>query len=98
MGRVVSIGYQEFDDVIRHDLFYVDKTRFIKEWWESRDRVTLITRPRRFGKTLTMSMLEQFFSVKAKEQKELFEKLDIWKDPSYQELQGTFPQCDHQYG
>ena len=63
MQRKVSIGYQEFEDIIKDNLFYVDKTTFIKEWWERRDRVTLITRPRRFGKTLTMSMVEKFFSV-----------------------------------
>ena len=55
MARRVSIGYQEFEDIIINDLFYVDKTQFIKEWWERRDRVTLITRPRRFGKTLIMN-------------------------------------------
>lgn len=91
MGRVVSIGYQEFDDLVKNDLFYIDKTRFIKEWWESRDRVTLITRPRRFGKTLTMSMLEHFFSVKSAGQEALFENLDIWKEKSYRTIQGTFP-------
>ena len=55
MARRVSIGYQEFEDIIINDLFYVDKTQFIKQWWERRNRVTLITRPRRFGKTLTMN-------------------------------------------
>lgn len=91
MSRRVSIGYQEFEDVIRNDLFYVDKTGFIKEWWERRDRVTLITRPRRFGKTLTMSMLDNFFSVSHKENKNLFYGLEIWKEEAYQKLQGTFP-------
>ena len=57
MARRVSIGYQEFEDIIINDLFYVDKTQFIKEWWERRNRVTLITRPRRFGKTLTMNQM-----------------------------------------
>lgn len=64
MVRTVGIGQQDFADIRRDDLFYIDKTHFIKEWWESRDSVTLITRPRRFGKTLTMSMVEHFFSVK----------------------------------
>ena len=63
MARTVSIGYQEFDELISQNFFYIDKTHFIKEWWNSGDKVTLITRPRRFGKTLTMSMTEQFFSV-----------------------------------
>ena len=64
MARTVGIGIQSFDKIIENNCFYVDKTDFISEWWESRDEVTLITRPRRFGKTLNMSMLEQFFSVK----------------------------------
>lgn len=61
MLRRVSIGYQEFEDIISNNLFYIDKTLFIKEWWEKRDLVTLITRPRRFGKVSTMSMVENFF-------------------------------------
>ena len=61
MGRTVGIGIQDFAKVITNHCFYVDKTDFIREWWESRDDVTLITRPRRFGKTLNMSMVEQFF-------------------------------------
>lgn len=64
MARTIGIGQQDFADIRRDKLFYIDKTKFIKEWWESKDSVTLITRPRRFGKTLTMSMLEEFFSVK----------------------------------
>ena len=64
MGRTVGIGIQDFKTVIENDYFYVDKTSFLKEWWESGDSVTLITRPRRFGKTLTMSMVERFFSIK----------------------------------
>lgn len=91
MARRVSIGYQEFDDLIKNHLFYVDKTAFIKEWWDSRDRVTLITRPRRFGKTLTMSMLENFFSIELPDNSDLFRKLNIWQEKSYRKLQGTFP-------
>ena len=64
MAKTVGIGIQEFGKIIEKNCFYVDKTSFIKEWWESEDDVTLITRPRRFGKTLNMSMLEHFFSVK----------------------------------
>ena len=62
MARTVGIGLQNFEKIMENNLFYIDKTMFIKEW-ESNDEVTLITRPRRFGKTLTMSMLEKFFSV-----------------------------------
>ena len=61
MARTVAIGKQNFADVIERNYFYVDKTDFIKEWWENGDDVTLITRPRRFGKTLTISMMEHFF-------------------------------------
>lgn len=61
MVRTVGIGQQDFADIRRENLFYIDKTHFIKEWWESKDSVTLITRPRRFGKTLTISMAEHFF-------------------------------------
>lgn len=63
MPRTISIGNQGFDVIRSKNYFYVDKTNFIKEWWESGDEVTLITRPRRFGKTLNMSMLECFFQI-----------------------------------
>ena len=91
MARTVSIGTQDFEKMIQRTCFYVDKTGFIKEWWESEDEVTLITRPRRFGKTLNMSMLNCFFSNKYADRGELFEKLEIWKDEKYRELQGTYP-------
>lgn len=91
MARTVSIGEQDFGDLLTGNCFYIDKTALIKEWWESRDKVTLITRPRRFGKTLNMSMLERFFSIKYKEQGEIFDGLDIWKEEKYRELQGTYP-------
>ena len=90
MARVVGIGLQDFSKIQYENVFYVDKTRFIKEWWESKDEVTLITRPRRFGKTLTMSMVEQFFSVEYTENK-CFQDMDIWKEQKYRELQGTYP-------
>lgn len=91
MARAVGIGFQDFEQLIIEDNFYVDKTMFIREWWESKDRATLITRPRRFGKTLNMSMLEKFFSVKYAARGDLFEGLSIWKDEKYQKLQGTYP-------
>jgi len=91
MARVVGIGKQSFDDIRKKDCFYIDKTDFIKDWWESADDVTLITRPRRFGKTLNMDMLKCFFSNQYEGRKELFEGLDIWKDGEYRELQGTYP-------
>lgn len=91
MARSVSIGRQDFEKLRVKNNFYVDKTYFIKEWWEADDEVTLITRPRRFGKTLTMSMVEQFFSVNYAGRGELFEGLSIWKEQRYRELQGTYP-------
>ncbi len=91
MARTAGIGFQDFEQMIEEDNFYVDKTMFIKEWWESKDRVTLITRPRRFGKTLNMSMLEKFFSVKYAERGDLFEGLSIWEDEKYRQLQGMYP-------
>ena len=91
MAKVISIGNQSFESMRERDNFYVDKTYFIKEWWENEDIVTLITRPRRFGKTLNMNMLECFFSNKYKDRGDLFEGLDIWKEEKYRKLQGTYP-------
>ena len=89
--KKIAIGKQSFEDIRKKDCFYIDKTDFIKDWWESADDVTLITRPRRFGKTLNMDMLKCFFSNQYEGRKELFEGLDIWKDEEYRELQGTYP-------
>ena len=91
MVRTVAIGVQDFETIIINDYFYVDKTDFIKEWWENGDSVTLLSRPRRFGKTLNMSMLEAFFSNKYKNRADLFENLNIWKDEKYRGIQGTYP-------
>ena len=91
MAKVISIGNQSFESIREKDNFYIDKTNFIREWWDNDDTVTLITRPRRFGKTLNMSMLNCFFSNKYADRGELFEKLEIWKDGKYREIQGTYP-------
>lgn len=91
MARAVGIGLQSFEKIRENQYFYIDKTKFIKEWWECGDDVTLITRPRRFGKTLTMSMTEQFFSIRYGERGDLFEGLAIWEEETYRELQGTYP-------
>ena len=91
MKKVISIGIQGFSDLREQDCFFVDKTNFIKEWWENRDVVTLITRPRRFGKTLNMSMLDCFFSNKYVNRADLFEGLSIWQNETYRKLQGTYP-------
>ena len=91
MAKVISIGNQSFESIREKDNFYIDKTNFIREWWDNDDTVTLITRPRRFGKTLNMSMLECFFSNKYKDRGDLFEELEIWNDEKYRKLQGTYP-------
>lgn len=91
MARTVSIGNQDFEKIRINDNFYIDKTDFISQWWESADDVTLITRPRRFGKTLNMNMLEKFFSVKYAGRSDLFEGLSIWQKEKYRKLQGTYP-------
>ncbi|MDE7222163.1 MAG: AAA family ATPase, partial [Acetatifactor sp.] len=91
MARIVGIGNQDYGTIRKEGYFYIDKTRFIREWWESGDSVTLITRPRRFGKTLNMSMVEQFFSVNYAGRSDLFEGLSIWQEEKYRNLQGTYP-------
>ena len=89
--KVIGIGKQSFEDIIQSNCFYIDKTSLIKEWWESEDDITMITRPRRFGKTLNMDMLKCFFSNQYRDQGQLFEGLNIWKEEKYQQLQGTYP-------
>lgn len=91
MSRVISIGRQDYEKLRMKNNFYVDKTHFIKEWWEADDEVTLITRPRRFGKTLNMSMLEKFFSTDYAGRSDLFEGLFIWRETDFRKLQGTYP-------
>ena len=83
MARVIGIGHQDFGQLIQANCFYIDKTEFIRRWWENEDAVTLITRPRRFGKTLMMSMLEHFFSVRYAGNAEDFADLSIWKEEKY---------------
>ncbi len=91
MARNITIGIQDFSKIVQNNYFYIDKTNFIKEWWENGDDATLITRPRRFGKTLAMSMVEQFFSIQYADKKDLFKNFSIWKDEKYRQLQGTYP-------
>ena len=91
MKKKVAIGLQNFEELIQKDYYYIDKTDFIKEWWDCGDSVTLITRPRRFGKTLNMSMVETFFSVNYADRGELFDGLSIWGEEEYRKIQGTYP-------
>ena len=89
--KKISVGNQSFETIRQKDCFYVDKTNFISEWWESDDVVTLITRPRRFGKTLNMDTIKCFFSNRYENRGNLFEGLNIWKEEKYRKLQGTYP-------
>ena len=91
MARTVAIGLQSFEEIRENNYFYIDKTNIIKEWWESGDAVTLITRPRRFGKTLNMDTLNCFFSNQYAGRGDLFEGLFIWEEEKYRQLQGTYP-------
>lgn len=91
MKSVISIGNQDFVSIRKNNCFYIDKTDFIREWWENQDSVTLITRPRRFGKTLNMSMTEYFFSVNHGDSRKYFEELNIWSYEKFRELQGSYP-------
>ena len=91
MRKTVAIGEQDYETIRKNDYFYIDKTGFIKEWWESGDPVTLITRPRRFGKTLNMSMLKCFFSDEYKDREDLFAGLDISRDSEMMKKQGAYP-------
>lgn len=84
-------GLQSFEEIRNKDVFYVDKTGFMKEWWKNGDSVTLITRPRRFGKTLNLSMVECFFSNRYAERADLFEGLSIWEEEECRKWQGTYP-------
>ncbi len=91
MAKTVGIGNQNFEVIQENRYFYVDKTQFIEQWWETGDNVTLITRPRRFGKTLNMSMVEKFFSIQYKDRADLFQDLRIWEHEDFRKLQGTYP-------
>lgn len=86
-----GLGYQNNEDMMRNHIFYIDKTDFIREWWDYADKVTLITRPRRFGKTLNMSTVECFFSNHYEGRGDLFEGRKVWEDETLRALQGTYP-------
>ena len=91
MTKTVSIGKQDFASLREQNSFYIDKTDLIRAWWESMDDITLITRPRRFGKTLNMDMLKCFFSNQYADRGDLFEGLSIWTEEKWRGLQGTYP-------
>lgn len=91
LSRSAGIGLQDYAKLMEWKALYVDKTDFIREWWESQDDITLITRPRRFGKTLMLSTVNCFFSTEYRDRADLFEELTIWKHGAYRRLQGTYP-------
>ena len=91
MKKTIAIGVQDFETLRTNQCFYMDKTGFIREWWDGGDAVTLITRPRRFGKTLNMSTLNCFFSNKYENRGELFEGLKVWDNAEMREQQGKWP-------
>ena len=89
--QTISLGNTAFASIREANSFYIDKTDFIRQWWESQDVATLITRPRRFGKSLNLNMLECFFSEKYRGEGDLFRGLSIWNHEKYREIQGTYP-------
>lgn len=91
MNTVMPIGVDDFKEV-REQYYFVDKTQFITDFFEGHSKVTLITRPRRFGKTLTMSMLRYFFDLEgAEEHRKLFDGLAISRDTAMMAEMGTRP-------
>lgn len=91
MGSTISIGKQDFLYLRENGYFYIDKSDFIRQWWDGADDITIITRPRRFGKTLNMSMLNYFFSNQYKDRGDIFSGLKVWQSEKYRKIQGTYP-------
>ncbi len=94
----VGLGYQNFQDFACGKQFYVDKTHFITEWLAHSAQVTLITRPRRFGKTTLLSTVENFFDPRFSDHPEYFEKLAVWKDERSRVAYGTVPVVSASFG
>ena len=91
MKKGIGIGVEDFSEVIKENCYYIDKTKWIGEILEDKSKIKLFTRPRRFGKTLNMSMLKYFFDIENKEEnKKLFSGLDIEKS-EYMSEQGQYP-------
>ena len=92
MARAIAVGEQDFVKIRENDYFYIDKSGFIADWWRGADNTTAVMRPRRFGKTLNMSMVRAFFSVEYQGRgAELFGGLKVWQDEAMRGLQGTYP-------
>ena len=90
MAKKIPVGIWNFREIIEGDYYYVDKSLLIKEIAES-GKVVLMTRPRRFGKTLNLSMLQYFYEKTELSTAHLFEGLAIWEDEEFRSLQGQFP-------
>ena len=84
MARTVAIGTQDFEDLREGEYFYIDKSYFIKEWWEAGDAVTVIMRPRRFGKSMALEMLAAYYSCGC-DSRELFAGFQIESDETFEE-------------
>ena len=89
--KKLPIGISDFKEIIEEDYYYVDKTLLIDELKKTSGKVVLITRPRRFGKTLNLSMLRYFFEINKTSTAYLFEKTQIWNHTKYHDIQGSYP-------
>ena len=90
--RLIPLGESDFETVRRDQFYYVDKSMFIREVLRESGKVLLIPRPRRFGKTLNLSMLQYYFERSEASRQELFTDLAIWQqDEQIRQLQGTMP-------
>src|SRR5436190_12542684 len=89
--RSLPIGVDDYKKLIDAGSTYVDKTLLIKEFWQDGAEVILAPRPRRFGKTLNLSMLKYFFEKTDQNNANLFENTNIWNDPEFRALQGQYP-------
>lgn len=89
--KPIPIGHEDFKTIIENGCYYVDKTLMIKELIDQQSKVSLFTRPRRFGKTLNMSMIQRFFEKTEENNSHLFEGLKIAEYPEYRAYQGQYP-------
>ena len=98
LSAKVVIGYQDFEDFTCGQQFYVDKTHFITEWLREGTKITLITRPRRFGKTTLLSTVRMFFDPRYADHPEYFCKLRVWQDERSRSMFGSTPVISTSFG
>lgn len=90
--KELNLGYSDFKNIIENDNYFVDKSLFIKEVIKAEKTVLLLSRPRRFGKTLNLSMLKYYFEINQPENEKLFTELNIWKtENDIKEKRGKYP-------